>query len=344
MMENSSSSTSAEIMSTRDDDDLEPSSKKIKTDTFPKPDLFADNRDKLESRLIGVLSCVVCFDLPNGAIYQCQYGHLMCIGCFNHLLADGRLKNEQASCPSCRTEISSKNASRNLAVEKAVSELPSQCEYCKEELPRSQIPHHENDVCEQRPSTCRYKSLGCKWDGMKHQVDDHETECLHPQKTGSELMEGISLLASDAKDEVDKLKGLLKMLSYERIQWCDVQLCPNRTDDYIPKLYYETNRFNAFDQLWVMRAKIIGNETNANRGLSYQISLKGKGTFEVKYFVIKGPYGDAKITPDVQRFEFRDDNKDSEYHTLLLEGDGECNRLLAARTINVRLMMFLVKK
>lgn len=74
----------------------------------------------------------------------------MCIGCFNHLLADGRLKNEQASCPSCRTEISSKSASRNLAVEKAVSELPSHCDYCKEEFPRHEIPHHKNDLCEQR--------------------------------------------------------------------------------------------------------------------------------------------------------------------------------------------------
>ena len=74
----------------------------------------------------------------------------MCTGCFNHLLADGRLKNEQASCPSCRTEINSKNASRNLAVEKAVSELPTHCTYCKEEFPRNQIPCHENDACDQR--------------------------------------------------------------------------------------------------------------------------------------------------------------------------------------------------
>jgi hypothetical protein len=153
-MENSGSSTSVEnMLSTRDEEDLEPAQKKVKSDPFAnKTDLFADNRDKLESRLIGVLSCVVCFDLPNGAIYQCQHGHLMCIGCFNHLLADGRLKNEQASCPSCRTEISSKNASRNLAVEKAVSELPTQCEYCKEEMPRSQLSHHEIDACEQ--SSC----------------------------------------------------------------------------------------------------------------------------------------------------------------------------------------------
>jgi hypothetical protein len=64
----------------------------------------------------------------------------------------------------------------------------------------------------------------------------------------------------------------------------------------------------------------------------------------VKYFLIKGPFGDAKISPEIQRFEFRDDNKDSEYHQINLNCDTECNRLLAARTINIRVMMFLVKK
>ena len=124
----------------------------------------------------------------------------------------------------------------------------------------------------------------------------------------------------------------------------DIQLSPSRTDDYIPKLYYETNRFTAFDQLWVVKAKVLGNETSYNRSLTYQLSLKGKGSFEVKYFLLQGPFGDAKIEPEVQRFEFREDNKESEYHPLTLDGEGECNRLLAGRTINVRLLMFLVKK
>ena len=74
----------------------------------------------------------------------------MCTGCFNHLLADGRLKNEQASCPTCRIEITSKNSSRNLAVEKAVSELPSNCEYCRDEFPRNQLHNHERKHCELR--------------------------------------------------------------------------------------------------------------------------------------------------------------------------------------------------
>lgn len=89
---------------------------------------------------------------------------------------------------------------------------------------------------------------------------------------------------------------------------------------------------------------MLGSEASYNRSLSYQLSFKGKGTFELKYFMVPGPFGDAKIEPEVQRFEFREDNKDSEYHPLSLCGVGECNRLLASRTINVRLLMFLVKK
>ena len=63
------------------------------------------------------------------------------------MLADARLKNEQATCPSCRTEISHKSCSRNLAVENAVLEMPIECQYCNVEFARSQVQWHENEVC-----------------------------------------------------------------------------------------------------------------------------------------------------------------------------------------------------
>ena len=58
-----------------------------------------------------------------------------------------------------------------------------------------------------------------KWFLSLVQVD-HETGCQYPTRTGTELLEGISTLASQTQDEVDKLKGIIKMLSYERIQPC----------------------------------------------------------------------------------------------------------------------------
>ena len=83
-------------------------------------------------------------------IFQCINGHLMCCGCFNHLLADARLKDETATCPNCRCEISKNSCTRNLAVEKAVSELPSLCQFCSLELPRNSLEYHERELCQER--------------------------------------------------------------------------------------------------------------------------------------------------------------------------------------------------
>lgn len=103
------------------------------------------------SLIYGWVRCLHVNDVPPCLIFQqCTNGHLMCCGCFNHLLADARLKDESATCPNCRCEITKNSCSRNLAVEKAVSELPSQCEFCFLPLPRNSLEHHERVLCEER--------------------------------------------------------------------------------------------------------------------------------------------------------------------------------------------------
>lgn len=81
---------------------------------------------------------------------QCSNGHLMCASCMAHLLADGRLKDETATCPICRCEINRNVCIRNLAVEKAISELPSECQFCQEMFPRNSLDHHELNLCPER--------------------------------------------------------------------------------------------------------------------------------------------------------------------------------------------------
>lgn len=80
----------------------------------------------------------------------------MCAGCFSHLLADARLKDESATCPNCRCELNKNVCSRNLAVEKAISELPSECQYCSEQLPRCGLEYHERELCQERCVPCAY--------------------------------------------------------------------------------------------------------------------------------------------------------------------------------------------
>ena len=42
--------------------------------------------------------------------------HLMCYTCLNHLLADSRLKDENATCPNCRCDIGTDLKSHALSV------------------------------------------------------------------------------------------------------------------------------------------------------------------------------------------------------------------------------------
>ncbi|KAK2164626.1 hypothetical protein LSH36_61g09043 [Paralvinella palmiformis] len=140
----SSTNNNEEIISenTEKMDIAEPETKKRKVDV---PEKNAEY--KLEERLNGILCCAVCLDLPPQAVFQCTNGHLMCASCMAHLLADSRLKDETATCPNCRCEISKSLCIRNLAVEKAISELPATCQYCSKLLPRSQLAHHEHNQC-----------------------------------------------------------------------------------------------------------------------------------------------------------------------------------------------------
>lgn len=140
-----------------------PLKKRLKSET-------SATKEKLEQRLGGILCCAVCLDLPKTAVYQCTNGHLMCAGCFAHLLADARLRDETASCPNCRCVISKDLCSRNLAVEKAVCELPGQCKHCSQELPRSLLEKHEDEMCDERIVMCRFARIGCPWRGPNHEL------------------------------------------------------------------------------------------------------------------------------------------------------------------------------
>eukprot|EP00794_Sanderia_malayensis_P018674 gene18674-20559_t len=329
----------------------------------------------LEARLHRVLSCTVCLDLPFGAIYQCQNGHLNCSRCFNHLLADARLKNESAKCPSCRIEISHKTCTRNLAVESAVSELPAECRHCRTAFTRGDVTWHENELCMKSSSSAspnsleayaeglglessqycildpkllpgylKFNIIGCNWEGVKSSQEGHEDGCNYPLKTGHELMDAIEINFQKKKEETDKLKMLMQMMSCEKISICDIQLSPCRSDDFLPKLYYESNRFNAFDQSWMIKASVHGNEKSLDRNLTYQVISRTKCNMELKYYLVKGPYGELDIIPDLQRFEFTDDKRETARHPVVLKQSSDCDRLLSTKTINVRMFMFFIGK
>lgn len=128
----------------------------------------------------------------------------------------------------------------------------------------------------------------------------------------------------------------------------DLQLLPFRTDDFIPKLFYETSRFNAHGFQWTVKARVNDNQENPihtmTRTLSYQLVLKTRPQSPVlmSFVALKGPFGETFIDPVIYEFEFNADTLESPFQEFPLSDSVECNRMLAAKHINLR--MALVQK
>ena len=128
----------------------------------------------------------------------------------------------------------------------------------------------------------------------------------------------------------------------------DLQLKPYRTDDFITKLFYETSRFSAFNLQWVIRAKVIHESKDpahsSERSLAYQLVLKSKVNqpMTVHYVVLKGPYGDTKVHPAIYKHEFTSESQETPHQDLPVIDSIECNKLLASKTINLRLLVFQI--
>ncbi|XP_048142123.1 LOW QUALITY PROTEIN: cysteine and histidine-rich protein 1-A-like [Corvus hawaiiensis] len=305
---------------------------------------------KLEERLYSVLCCTVCLDLPKASVYQCTNGHLMCAGCFIHLLADSRLKEEQATCPNCRCEISKSLCCRNLAVEKAVSELPAECGFCARSSRGRCSRGTRREECQDRVTQCKYKRIGCPWQGPFHELSVHESECTHPTKTGNELMDILDEMDQTRKKEMQLYNSIFSLLSFEKIGYTEVQFRPYRTDDFITRLYYETPRLTVLNQTWVLKARVNDSERNPNlsckRTLSFQLILKSKvnSPMECSFLLLEGPYDDVKINPVIYHFVFSNESNETDYMALPIVDSVECNKLLAAKNINLRLFIFQIQK
>lgn len=122
-----------------------------------------------------------------------------------------------ATCPNCRVEISKTTATRNLAVEKAVSELPSECQFCSEEFPTRSLKYHQELHCEERPTNCTYTRIGCQWRGPIHEAKMHEVNCAHPKKSGAEVMSALQARDVEYNQEKKLFSTLIDLLSYEKI-------------------------------------------------------------------------------------------------------------------------------
>ncbi|NWT83411.1 CYHR1 protein, partial [Lanius ludovicianus] len=277
---------------------------------------------------------------------QCTNGHLMCAGCFIHLLADSRLKEEQATCPNCRCEISKSLCCRNLAVEKAVSELPAECGFCARQFPRSLLERHQKEECQDRFSSLLFHV------SPKFSQDPAAPAAAFP------CFSQISLSFSTSPKFPSHFPLLSQISCFASLYFSQishllfpqVQFRPYRTDDFITRLYYETPRLTVLNQTWVLKARVNDSERNPNlsckRTLSFQLILKSKvnSPMECSFLLLEGPYDDVKINPVIYHFVFSNESNETDYMALPIVDSVECNKLLAAKNINLRLFIFQIQK
>lgn len=78
------------------------------------------------------------------------------------------------------------------------------------------IPVH---VCfyANRLTQCKYKRIGCPWQGPFHELSAHEVECSHPSKTGIELMGILDEMDQSHRRELQLYNSIFSLLSFEKI-------------------------------------------------------------------------------------------------------------------------------
>jgi len=68
-----------------------------------------------------------------------------------------------------------------------------------------------------RLSTCKFSRIGCPWKGPYHELKEHEDGCLHPQKSGGEVMDALGIIDQNMSGELQLFKNIFSLLSSEKI-------------------------------------------------------------------------------------------------------------------------------
>lgn len=291
---------------------------------------------QFHEKVSDLLICTVCLANPNVEVYQCHYGHLMCIGCFYRLLADARIKDEQARCPKCRVDMSRNSCVRNLVVELLLSELLTECIYCSATMSRNRLDTHLKD-CKSRPVSCIYSKVGCSWSGPHHASHQHTEQCEFQHRACRDIIAHIGKYDKKHDEEISKYKSVTNFMSNGKLFFTDIVLNPHRTDDFIPQLFYESSKFNIFGHYWLVRGRVQGDEHNFQRTLSLKLVLKGKGTMEVEFCFMRDAYSNVDVAPQVHRHSFTAEDGESDYNDISLVRPSDLNNLLSEKSIKFRL-------
>ncbi|KAI9584388.1 hypothetical protein GQX74_006283 [Glossina fuscipes] len=297
--------------------------------------------DTLEERIVAVLRCEICFDLRRTSMYLCKEGHSICAPCLTDLSAEARIYRVPPKCLCCETDISV--TVRNIAVEKAIQELSSDCQYCNEKLPYKLLDNHERYECNAYPIMCKNGRFGCNWQGPRNQLTEHESNCELLRRTCQDIVTNLETLESKHEAQRNLFRNVADLLNYEMIAFTDLQFRPCYIEN---DLFYETKVFLVFGRIWMVRARIDFRDDPNRSGINsilYQLILRTETdiSLQIQFVALKGPYSNFQISPQIYKYDFNANNLESNYGILPLEDGNDYAQFMASRDINFRIAMFL---
>lgn len=68
-----------------------------------------------------------------------------------------------------------------------------------------------------RITNCKYSRIGCPWRGPFHEATEHEKVCVHPHRSGAEVMEALQIIDLKCEEEKRLYNCIFDLLSYEKI-------------------------------------------------------------------------------------------------------------------------------
>ncbi|KAH8378666.1 hypothetical protein KR009_000560, partial [Drosophila setifemur] len=305
----------------------------------------------LSERLHHLMLCNVCCEVPHPEeSYQCSQGHIVCLDCMTHILAEAAISRKDARCPHCRVRISWNELGQSLVLRQALWELSTSCPQCGQQVPLKTLPLHLEGLCEQRQVRCQYHCLGCDWKGAHAESDAHEMSCQLPSKGGLqilELLEAADLRQRKRQRQVVRIHQELSALRifYQNVElsWCnEIKLNETGTERSLEsKLVY------AFEEQWKLCLRLNIPEDDSPRQLSYMLKLPlpPRQAMEISYFaqmpVSQVAQNQAQdIRPELYKRTFTA-QQNGVYRDLPLHGSMALYHLMAMPNICLRLWMFL---
>lgn len=305
---------------------------------------------ELSQRLSNILICIVCLEVPPpGENYQCNLGHIICETCVSRLLADANLRCTEVHCPHCRTPIRWWELTKNLAVGQTISELPTSCSECKQQMETKCLDYHLRMECGKRLVQCQYRCLGCTWKGCQDASDSHETTCKSLDLNSDQILAEVH--ETDDKDllAIQFLRECHRELSAHRIFYADLEMRgpqDSGVQSGLTQWKFYSPTFCSFEDTYRLRGRVLINRNN-EYSISYRLILISppRGPIRVKHFVIlPNSVKTPTVTAVMKHFNedlFTQGRQRGDFKEVLMLCPKDTYLLLAVPCLKLRIWMFL---